>query len=66
MPLPENFFEEEKNKQLYRDNLYDPSSIFPDFSEAENIEEKHTPDDVEHTKEYYDTERNRTPINTFE
>ena len=22
--------------------------------------------DYEHTKEYYDTERNRTPINTFE
>ena len=40
MPLPENFFEEEKNKQLYKDDLYDPSSIFPDFSESENIEEK--------------------------
>ena len=40
MPLPENFFEEEKNKQLYRDDLYDPSSIFPDFSESENMEEK--------------------------
>ena len=24
-----------------------------------------TDDDYEHTKEYYDTERNRTPINTF-
>ena len=24
-----------------------------------------TDDDVKHTKEYYDTERNRTPINTF-
>ena len=36
------------------------------WAPIENIEEKHTPDDVEHTKEYYDTERNRTPINTFE
>ena len=29
------------------------------WSPNENIEEKHTPDDVEHTEEYYDKNRNR-------
>ena len=29
------------------------------WSPDENIEEKHVPDTVEHTKEYYDTQRNR-------
>ena len=28
------------------------------WSPEENIEEKHTPDEVEHTKEYYDRGRN--------
>ena len=65
----------EKYMKLRTANLHkmEPIPVFkatgqPNMTkkDREKFDSQPDEDDVEHTKEYYDTERNRTPINTFE